>query len=170
MTDRRRRVPQPAPRRRANPVALAIVAAGTVLVVVSFTALDWYRIAGQGTTFANLRTDLDSPGAPLLPKIYFSWLGWALLAITVLAAVAALLPIGTPGRVLRVLAPVFGVVALLITLLALNTLWTELRRVSDEAAGLGVFKYSTIGLYLALIGFAVAGIGGALGPRPAGAA
>jgi hypothetical protein len=62
-------------------IGLIGAAAGAALLIVSFTALAWYRIVGQDVKFSDCHRSLNQPGAPGFPKAYFGWLGWVLLAL-----------------------------------------------------------------------------------------
>lgn len=139
-------------------------AVGAVLLIVSFTALAWYRIGGRYTAFSDFHRGLSQPDAPGFPKEYFGWLGWLLLVIVIVSAVLARLPIGSAATTFRILAPVAGIVGIVVTLLALNNFWDRANRAINQ---FGIFKHSTAGLYIALIGFLVAGLAGLCAPRRA---
>jgi hypothetical protein len=153
-------------------IGLIGAAVGAVLLIVSFTALAWYKIQGANGKFSDLHSDVkDAPGAAGLglAKAYFGWLAWVLLALVVIAAVMANLPIGPSGLVFRIVAPVVGVLGLVLTLVASNNYWDKLKD-QFKAAGIddvGLFKHSQIGLYLTLAGFLIAGVAGVFGPRRA---
>jgi len=153
-------------------IGLIGAAVGAVLLILGATALAWYKIRGADGKFSDLHSDVkDAPGAAGLglAKAYFGWLAWVLLALVVIAAVMASLPIGSSGLVFRIVAPVVGVLGLVLTLLASNNYWDKLKD-QFQAAGIddvGLFKHSQIGLYLMLAGFLIAGIAGVFGPRRA---
>jgi hypothetical protein len=150
-------------------VGLAVAGVGAIVLVVGFF-LNWYSQDGQGAKFSDFHKQLDGPGAPGFPKMYFGWLGWALLALVIIAAVLANLPIGPAAAVMRILAPVLGIVGAAVTLLALNNFWDKYKDLlaqSGQPADVGLFKHSAIGLYMALAGFVIAGIAGVFGPKRA---
>jgi hypothetical protein len=135
---------------------------GAALLILGFTALAWYRIAGQDVKFSDLHRSLNQPGAPGLAKAYFGWLGWVLLAVVVVSALLASLPMGSAALMFRIVAPVAGAVGIVVTLLALNNYWDKANNVLGDV---GVFKRSAVGLYLTLVGFLIAGVAGVFGPR-----
>jgi hypothetical protein len=153
-------------------VGLAVAAVGAILLIIGVTALAWYKIAGHSGKFSDLHGDVkDAPGSVGLglAKAYFGWLAWVLLALVIITAVLASLPIGSSGLVFRIVAPVLGVAGLVLTLLAANNYWDKLED-QFHAAGIsdvGIFKHSQIGLYLTLAGFLIAGVAGVFGPRRA---
>lgn len=147
-------------------VGLAGAAVGAILLIIGFTALKWYDIGGQEFKVNDLRKSLDRSGAPGFPKAYFSWLGWALLVLVVIAAVLASLPIGPSAVIFRTVAPVLGVVGIVITLLALNNYWDKAQD-ANPGLDLGLVKHSAVGLYVTLAGFLIAGVAGVFGPRRA---
>jgi hypothetical protein len=145
-------------------IGLIGAAVGAALLIVSFTALAWYRIIGRDIKSNDIHKSLNQPGAPAFPKAYFGWLGWVLLALVVVSALLASLPIGSAALTFRIVAPVAGVVGIIVTLLALNNYWDKANNVLGDV---GVFKHSAVGLYLTLIGFLIAGVAGVSGPRRA---
>jgi hypothetical protein len=155
-------------------IGLVGAAVGAILLILGATALAWYKIDGQDGKFSDLHNDVkDAPGAAgvAMAKAYFGWLAWVLLALVIIAAVLANLPIGSPGLVFRIVAPVIGVLGLVLTLLALNNYWDKSKEAAQaqgaDVGDLGIFKHSQIGLYLMLAGFLIAGVAGVFGPRRA---
>jgi hypothetical protein len=142
---------RPPGRRAANPagIAVALIGGGTALIG---TFVDWYT----GVTLGDIVNALDADGAKAFPKAYFGWLMWVLLAATVVTALFANLPHGA-ANALRVISPVLGALGVVLVLVSLNEL-------SQQGS---VFDHSSGGLYLVLLGFAVAGVGGLFGPRRA---
>jgi hypothetical protein len=145
-------------------IGLIAAAAGAAVLIVGFTVLAWYRIGGLDITFSDFHKTVDQPGAPVFPKAYFGWLGWALLVLVAASAVLANLPIGSATLAFRILAPAGGVVGIVATLLALKDFWDKANVVAGDV---GVFKHSAAGLYLILIGFLIGGVAGVFGPRRA---
>ena len=86
---------------------------------------------------------------------YFSWLGWVLLIAVVVIAIAATLPSPASGP-LRALGAVLAAAAIALTFFAIQ--------LSDGAAYTTFLKHTSVGFYLALGGFLLAGIGALCGP------
>ena len=140
-------------------VGLVISIIGAALVVISFTALDW--LSGDdgfgGTdkvTFRNLH-DLVGSDAPALPRLYFNWLAYALLAVVLVLAVLGNLPTGSHA-LWRILGGVGGIAGVIITFFALYNGGTTLA---------DLYKYGSAGFWLAMAGFFVLAIGALVGPR-----
>lgn len=146
---------------RAYGVVGAVLAVlGAAAVVVAFTAVKWYD---QGSLkFNDIKDNLDhfSSQASFLPKAYYSWLGWVLLAAALVLALVAAAPTSgaAAARGLGLLVGLAGVGA---------TLWAV-----DYAQGIHgapsyseFIKHAGVGFYLAAAGFLVIGIGAAIGPR-----
>ena len=148
-------------------VGLVVAIVGAIVLISGFF-LNWYSQSGQGVKFSDIHKDLNAAGslAPGLSKAYFGWLAWVLLALVIIAAVAANLPIGPSALIFRIAAPVIGLLGVLLTLLALNSYFDKAKDVAG-ATDVGIFKHSAIGLYLTLAGFVVAGVAGVFGPRRA---
>ena len=84
-------------RREVGVIGLVITLIGAALIVVSFTALDWVSgDDGFGGTervnFSDCTTCRDQRRTGL-SRLYFSWLGWVLLAAVVVFGVLGNLPI-----------------------------------------------------------------------------
>jgi hypothetical protein len=155
----------PGPSQKFGAISFLVTLIGAFVVVLAFTAVDWTR--GTSSSFSDIHTVLDhadevfgiSPEA--VAKAYFGFLGWALLAATVLCALLAAVPaIGSP---FRILAPVLAVSAIVLTFLAIKLFK------NNAAAGLvrdysDYLKDSRAGFYLAVGGFLLIGIGAAIGP------
>lgn len=146
---------------------VVLVVVGAALVALSIATLQWYRVdhgvdvAGTGFTFHNLQQNADQLNAPIAAA-YFNWLAFTLgAAVTVIGLLANVrLPANGPLRVLGFLCGVGGVVG---TYYALAQLFY-----AQHAAGgskHGVLHNATYGVWCALAGFALAGLGAALGPR-----
>ena len=149
-------------RERVRVIGLLGAAVGAAALIVGFTALAWYRIADHDIKFRDIHRTLDQPGVPALPKAYFGWLGWVLVAVVVVSAALASLPIGSLALTFRIVAPVAGIIGMVVTLLALSSYWDNTR---SFLADVGDFKHGAVGLYVTLIGFLVAGLAGIFGPR-----
>ncbi|HEY7048531.1 MAG TPA: hypothetical protein VH373_15030 [Jatrophihabitantaceae bacterium] len=153
------------PRQTIGIVGLVVAFVGAIVLISGFF-LNWYSADGGHLKFSDIHKTLDGPGAPGLPKAYFGWLAWVLLALVIIAAVVANLPIGSASLPMRIAAPVIGLLGLLLTLLALNSYWDKVKDVNG-GGDVGIFKHSAIGLYLTLAGFIIAGVAGVFGPRRA---
>lgn len=154
-------------RRTTGTSGVLLVALGAVLALLSIVGLRWYAVdsgadtAGDGFTFADLHSNADQLNAPIA-SAYFDWLAWTLLIAVVVVGLAANLP--TPvADVLRVVGFVIGVVGVVGTYYSLAQLFN-----AQHAAGASdhsVLHSSTLGVWCALAGFAIAGFGAVLGPR-----
>jgi hypothetical protein len=135
-------------------VGTVLTLLGGIAVLVSFTALDWYR----NSTFGDINTSLsNNPNANGFAKVYFGWLGWVALVIVVVAGVLASFP--TPAlRICRIIGIVVGIAMSGLTFLAIDF--------SGNSTGYSDYlKNAQIGFYFAVAGFLLAGIGAGIGPR-----
>lgn len=132
---------------------------GAVLLVLSFTALQWFSKFGVGTgTFGDVHDALGAGAgqAAGLADAYFSWLAWTLGVVAVVVAILANLPSAAAGP-LRALGAVLAAAAIAVTFFAL--------RLGDSAAYSDYLKHARIGFYFALLGFLLVGIGALVGPK-----
>ena len=144
-------------------VGIAAAVVGALLLILGIAALDWYSAGGDKLKLSDLHKEAKAADIGLM-KAYGGFLVWILVVLVVVAAVLACIP-GSASATFRVVAPVVGLVGLVVTLVALNSFWSKVK----DAGGtdVGIFKHSAIGLYLTLLGFVVAGIAGVFGPRRA---
>lgn len=148
---------------------VALVVAGTALVVLAVASLQWYRVsrgtdvAGSGFTFRDLQQDADELGAPVAAA-YFNWLAFALGLAVAVAGILANVPNPLSG-LLRVLGFLVGIAGVVGTYYALAQLFDAQHAAGGTAHS--VVDNASYGLWSALAGFLLAGIGAALGPRPA---
>jgi hypothetical protein len=151
----------PGPSQTFGTAGALLALLGTVLVAVALTAANWFN--DSHTRPSNFRATFDAleSAAAQPAKAYFTWLGWVLLAAALLAALIAVVP--TIGTAFRVIAPLLAVAAIVLTFLAI-----KLTR-SVDIAGFPTYgdylKHARLGFYLAVVGFALIGAGGAIGPR-----
>jgi hypothetical protein len=146
-------------RRAVGVVGLILALIGVAVVIASFTALDW--LSGDdvlgGTASVDFKDlhDIVGSDSPTLQRLYFSWLGWALLAAVAVFALLGNLP--TRSHPLwRVLGALTGVAGAVVTFFAVYTDGTTLRELIVHASD---------GFWLALAGFLVAALGAVIGPR-----
>ena len=147
---------------------LLLVLGGAGFVLISFRFLDWYQVPTSGAdtagdpTFPALRDSAQQLGGAGVALAYFTWLSWALaIAVAVLGASAVLpLPGAGPLRLLGFLAGVLGAVA---------TYYALAQHQNAVGSAHSVFHNATWGVWAAIGGFLVAGLGAALGPRRAAA-
>ena len=144
-------------------VGLALAAVGALLLILGIAALDWYSAGGDKLKLSDLHKAAKEADIGLM-KAYGGFLVWILVVLVVVAAVLASVP-GPAAATFRVVAPVVGLLGLVITLVALNSFWSKAK--DAGSTDVGIFKHSAIGLYLTLLGFVVAGIAGVFGPRRA---
>jgi hypothetical protein len=139
-------------------VGATFAGVGLVVLIISFTAVNWFSSAfGGDSKFSDLHDGVkaNSAAATGVAKTYFSWLGWVLLIATVVIAIAATLPSPASGP-LRALGAVLAAAAIALTFFAVQ--------LTDGAAYTTFLKHTSIGFFLALGGFLLAGIGALCGP------
>ncbi len=141
---------------------VALLLAGVVLLLVSFTAVDWYPGSDRPSAvahigFADLHHLTAAGTSVALAKAYFGWLAWVLLILVIVVGFAANLP-SPAADGLRVAGLALGLGGAVVTYLALVKLasWSGSRSAFDDARA---------GVWLAIGGYLVAGLGAALGPR-----
>lgn len=132
-------------------VGATLAGVGFILLIISFTALDWVK---GGVSFSDLNNAADRLDVPGLTKSYFSYLGWLLAILLVVVAIVACLPSPVSGP-LRAFGAVLAAAAIALTLFALK---------GNGSFG-DVFSDARAGFYVALLGFLVAGIGSLVGPQ-----
>jgi hypothetical protein len=142
---------------------IGLVLLGVVALLVSFTApVDWYPGSTGPSAVAHIRfSDLHhltaASGSVAIAKAYFGWLAWVLLIVLIIVGFAANMP--TPAADgLRVLGFVVGLAGAAVTYVALN-------RLAGSAGSGGAFEHSRAGVWLAVTGYLVAGVGAAVGPK-----
>jgi hypothetical protein len=139
-----------------------IAAVGAVLVVLSFTVLDWFtRGAEPNSHFSQIHRVLDREGslAAGTAKLYFSWLGWALLVAVVVFALLANLP-SPLTTAFRVIGALGAVAAIAVTFVAIKLVSAPAGAPSYSE----YLKHTRIGFYVAIVGFLLVGVGAAVGP------
>lgn len=152
--------------RRVGTLGMAFTAVGGLMVVFAFTSLGWYR--GEGGVdsvgsigFGELHAQTRSFDAPQLARDYFGWFSWLVLLATIGLGIEANLPSRSSG-VFKFFGFVAGVTGAAVTYFALRSLWGALA--DGYGADVGVFRHTAVGLWMALAGFVVCGLGAALGP------
>ena len=149
--------------------AVLLAGLGAVLVALALAVLPWYdSSAGSsivGGSYRDLRdvetlAELYGLRAPLVLRLYFGWLPAAFLIASIAAAAATAGP-PVRRRAGRIAAPVLGAASILVTCWALQNLWNRV----GGREGLSIAGDSRIGMWAALIGFALLGLGGAIGLR-----
>jgi hypothetical protein len=158
-------VPAPAPPLAFGVVAAALAAAGAVLVMISLLGLPWFSGGSNGDlTTGDIRVVLDNYGqaANGFSVAYFSWLAWVLLIVSAGCAVAAALPIRGVSLAFRIAGPIVAGFALLLSFSAIE-LTSSLYSTSGTYSG--YFDQLTVGFWTAVVGFALVGAGGIVGPR-----
>ncbi|HJQ41960.1 MAG TPA: hypothetical protein VJ831_02650 [Jatrophihabitantaceae bacterium] len=159
--------PEPvAPRSsRIGVYGLTLMFIAAVFLVLSFTALSWYRVDTPGISSASFRFSFsklhdvvgDNSLLPSSTRAYFGWLAWTLAPVLIVVGVLANLPSRfAPGlRLLGLLVGAFGVSMTYFSF--------------DKLNGGHHLDHARPGVWLALIGFAVGAVGSALGPPRAAA-
>ncbi|MDT4907682.1 MAG: hypothetical protein QOF87_3090 [Pseudonocardiales bacterium] len=143
---------------------IALVLIGALALLISFTVLEWYPGSSQPSAVAHIRfADLhqasDFDLAPVLSGAYFGWLAWVLLLLVIAVGFAANVPTQASG-VLRILGAAIGLGGVVATYYALAGL-------SRRNEGDYPLHNASAGIWLALAGFLIAGLGAALGPMRA---
>lgn len=140
--------------RRYGGVGAGVAVAGAVVVLVSFAVLDW--IGRGGSPIATFRQIHDSVGIAGYAAVYFGWLGWVLLAVTLLLALAANGASPIHG-LLRTVGVLVGLGAVAATVFALKQL--------ADASWSDIGHHADVGYWLAIAGFALMAGGAVIGPR-----
>lgn len=150
-------------------LGIAVMVAGATLVLLSFATLAWYggsrgpdSVGNIG--FSDLHHLMNSFDAPATSRAYFAWLGWVLLISLIIVGFAANLPTAAADA-LRVLGLMLGLGGSAVTYYALSVYFDAIKRRGGSTGG--VFENAHLGVWFAIIGFAVAGVGAAVGPMRA---
>lgn len=134
-------------------VGTVLTLLGGIAVLVSFTALDWFK---GGTTFSDLHDQASADQLNGFPAVYFGWLGWVFLIIVVIAGVLASVP--TPAlRICRIIGIVVGIAASGLSFLAIQ--------LTDNNSYSTYIQNARVGFWFAVAGFLIAAIGAGVGPR-----
>ncbi len=176
---------------RAGRVGGVLAVLGALLVVLAFTALNWFRKdsgsafnSGTRSRFSDIHHVIDKVSQQIngsgvsdqvhvgLSKLYFGWLGWVLLIVAVMLALLANLPLGAASVVFRVLGAVVALAGIGATLWSLEFVRVDdTLRTSIEASGVSVpdFGYylghTSFGAWAALAGFLLLLLASLVGPR-----
>lgn len=136
---------------RPNLVGVSVAFGGGVLALLG-TAVNWY--SPGSVSLQDIVSILDLPGAKTLPKAYFGWALWVVLALTVICSMLGNVPgpLSTPGRIA---GPLLGAGGAALVCASLSAL----------IEGHSIFDHADAGLWFVLAGFLVAGAAGAFGPR-----
>ena len=139
---------------------LILVITGAVLLLFSFTALSWYGSSAAADsvgriTFSKLHTFTQSVPGSRSSRWYFSWAAWLMLLAVVLVGLLANLPLPNGGLVLRMLGFLIGIGGAFAT-------WFSLHKIFQNSHQ-GVFDHARVGVWFALIGFPLAGLGALIG-------
>lgn len=144
---------------------LAIV--GAILVVVSFTVLDWFdkqSLNGLSSShFSDVHRVLNEAGglAAGTSKLYFAWLGWALVIVVAVLALVANMP-SPLATLFRVIGAVAGAAAIGVTFLAIKL--ASAPAGAPAPAYSDYIKHARLGFYFAVGGFLIMAIGALIGP------
>lgn len=143
-------------------VGLVLAILGTAAVIVSFTALTWFKELNDngGGKFSDLHDLVGAAGVNPTggATVYFKWLAWVLLAVAAIAAIVANLPTPASGpmQALGVLAGLAGIGA---------TFWAV--DIAHGPAYTFFLKHADAAFYVAVGGFLLIAIGAMFGPRRA---
>lgn len=159
----------PGPSQRFGLVGAGIAAIGAIVLIVAFTAINWFDGSGD-SHFGDLHKlagALDDKNlASSWSVVYFGWLSWVLLAVGFIVAILANLP-SPLSAILRGLGVLIGLVGIALTFAAIKL--TKSAAAAQQAGSPpnygDYFKHVSIGFWLAVVGFLVIAIGAVIGPR-----
>ncbi|MEO8889224.1 MAG: hypothetical protein ABI301_02340 [Jatrophihabitantaceae bacterium] len=161
-------------RGRIGAPGIVFMIGGAIGLLLSFTTFEWYsapKATGDSVgkiTFSELRHNLDrfpAQGRPSASVAYFGGLAWALLIALIIVAFAANLPIRASNG-LRLLGLFLGLAGAALTYYTLSRYAQATHDLFGT--GSGALDNASLGIWCALGGYLLAGIGAALGPRPPG--
>jgi hypothetical protein len=159
-----------APRARIGAPGVAAMVIGALLLLLSFTRLEWYqapKATGDSVgkiTFSDLHHNLSSfpeQGRPAASVAYFGWPAWVLLIALIFVAFAANLPIKTSDG-LRTLGFFLGLVGVAFTYYTLSRYAEATHDLFGTSSG--ALDNADLDIWCALGGYLLAGVGAALGP------
>ncbi|TAM91933.1 MAG: hypothetical protein EPN43_03330 [Jatrophihabitans sp.] len=148
-------------------VGALVLVAGLLPVLIAITSASWFTgvpvNVGDKVFLSPLQPTYDQVATLIsrssegsgLAGAYFGWLAWAMLGLLFACALAALVP-SRVRTASRVIAPAVAVAAIVVTTLSL-----ELVNGGDFSFW---WRLRGTGYWLAVAGFAVMGVGAALGP------
>lgn len=149
----------PRARYRLGVVGLVIATVGGVAGVLAFTAVDWFKGPRQ-SHFSDVHDWVKIARIyhvdTAVSYLYFSWLGWVLLAAAVTLALLACLPSPASGG-LRVLGA-------LVSLAGIGLTFWSVEYAHGEAYT-EFIKIARVGFYLTLGAFLLTFIASLIGPR-----
>ena len=145
-------------------VGLVVSVIGAIVTVLGLTAINWYNLP-KAVPIDNTKFTVLNPLAKTVKasftEIITGPVGWLLIVALIVVAIVATLPTAAAG-LLRIVAPVLAVVILAAAVFALMTFWSKAK---DAGIDGGIFKNTGLGLWLAIGGLILLGVGGALGSR-----
>jgi hypothetical protein len=157
-------------RGRIGAPGIGLMVIGALLLLLSFTRLEWYKTpkaTGDSVakiTFSELHHNLNSfpdQGRPAASVAYFGWLAWVLLIALIFVAFAANLPTKASDG-LRMLGFFLGLVGVAVTYYTLSRYAEATHDLFGTSSG--ALDNADLGIWCALGGYLLAGVGGALGP------
>lgn len=153
----------PGPSQSYGVLGAAISLVGAVLLVLSFTVVNWY--SGGQSHFSDVHRLVQDLGSLATgpARLYFGWLAWVLAIVAVVAALVAAAPV--VGGPLRVVAPIVAAAGIVVTFFAVQFVRSGLDP-GHEYDGYGSFlRNARVGFWFAVAGFLLVGLGALLGPR-----
>jgi hypothetical protein len=138
---------------RANVAGILVSAIGIAVVLLGMW-LPWYADGGQKVKFTDIVKTVKLPGAKSLPHGYFQFGIWFAIAVALLLCLLA--NMGFASAVLRFIGPLVAVLGAALVLSSLSSM--------RDGHG-SIFDHASAGLWLVLLGFVVAAVGGLLGDR-----
>lgn len=155
--------------RRTGIPGIVLVSAGAIMLILSFTTLEWRKLAARGDSvgeidFSALRQNLEhfpAGGKPGPTVAYFTWLCWVLLIALIIIGFAANLPTRRSNG-LRLAGFFLGLVGAAFTYYALSRYSLASHDLFGTSSG--ALDNADLGIWFALGGYLLAGAGSAIGP------
>ncbi|HZY75068.1 MAG TPA: hypothetical protein VFE40_02030 [Jatrophihabitantaceae bacterium] len=155
--------------RRIGIPGIVLVSAGAIMLILSFTTLEWRKLAARGDAvseidFAALRQNLEhfpAGGKPGPTVAYFTWLCWVLLIALIVVGFAANLPTRRSNG-LRLAGFFLGLVGAAFTYYALSRYSLASHDLFGTSSG--ALDNADLGIWFALGGYLLAGAGSSIGP------
>jgi ABC-type branched-subunit amino acid transport system permease subunit len=137
---------------------LPLVGVGVIAAALAMTTTTWFSPQHYDTNFRNtgkLLAATSGPGTSGLTAAYFSWLGWTLLVVSILLAIAAAYSSNIAAAVSVI---VLAVVTVLLTLVTLYDFSNVAAKHNTDAAT-GPWQNLGAGGWLACMGFSLMAAG-----------
>lgn len=156
--------------RQVRPLAYALTAIGTIASLVSLVGTSWFSIVGPNIISSSQPRALKAGwdfGYVVSSAVgtHRSWLIWLLFALCMASALVAGLPKPGLPAVARVVAPILAVLLAAIAVFRAILSPHALTNMGPSVLPSGTHVVLHPGLWIALGGFVLIGLGAALGPK-----